>query len=190
MAWGERWDAPEPHLFAEGEVVQWRHGHEHLALVRRFEAPIGGTTLRIRDRVENRGAFAQRHALLYHLNVGFPFLRPDARLTLDGAPIATELDQPDAGQARRSDCTPATGRPRSEAVLESGGVRMTLGFGTSTLPFLQHWRDPTPGMYVLALEPCTSAKPEPGTLAEEPVLTPGETRSYVLDVSFAEGAAA
>ncbi len=187
-AYGEDWQAPEPVLFAEGEIVQWRYNGEHLALIRRIEAPIGGTSLRIRDRVENRGAAPQRHALLYHMNIGFPFLRPGAHLSLDGQRIGVNIDSPDPVRSPEVGCI-AVGGSDGRAVLASGGARLTLGFASETLPFFQHWHDPRPGSFILALEPCTSMRPEPGSMADEPVLAPGERRSYAIDLSINEGTA-
>ncbi len=187
-AYGEDWQAAEPVLFAEGEIVQWRHNGEHLALIRRIEAPIGGTSLRIRDRVENRSNTLQRHALLYHMNVGFPFLRPGARLAVGEQRIGLSIDDPDPARKPEVGCL-AVGDSRGRVILESGGARLTLGFGTETLPFFQHWHDPRPGSFVLALEPCTSMRPEPGSSADELILAPGERRSYAVDLLIDEGAA-
>jgi Domain of unknown function (DUF4432) len=187
-AYGEDWQAVEPFLFAEGEIVQWRHNGEYLALIRRIEAPIGGTSLRIRDRVENRGNAPQRHALLYHMNIGYPFLRPGARLSLGDQRIGVNINEPDAARTPEVGCL-AVGGSDGRAVLSSGGARLTLGFGSETLPFFQHWHDPRPGSFVLALEPCTSMRPEPGSTADEPILAPGERRSYAIDLSIEAGAA-
>jgi Domain of unknown function (DUF4432) len=187
-AYGEDWQATEPHLFMEGEIIQWRHNGEYLALIRRIEAPIGGTSLRIRDRVENRGIAPHRHALLYHMNIGFPFLRPGAYLSLDGQCIGVTVNDPDPARSPEVGCQAMAGS-HGLAVLESGGARLTLGFGSETLPFFQHWHDPRPGSFVLALEPCTSMRPEPGSTADEPILAPGERRSYAIDVSIDGNAA-
>jgi hypothetical protein len=182
-AYGEDWQAVKPFLFAEGEIVQWRHNGEHLALIRRIEAQIGGTSLRIRDRVENRGAAPQRHALLYHMNIGFPFLRPGAHLSLDGQRIGVSVNEPDPARTPEVGCLAVDGS-YARADMESGGARLTLGFGSQTLPFFQHWHDPRPGAFVLSLEPCTSMRPDPGSTADEPILAPGERRSYAIDVSI------
>jgi hypothetical protein len=187
-AYGEDWSAAEPVLFAEGEVVQWRHNGEHLALIRRIEAPIGGTSLRIRDRVENRGTAPQRHALLYHMNIGYPFLRPGARLSLDGQPVGVKIDEPDPARTPEIGCL-AVAVPHGRVILQSGGAQLTLRFDSQTLPYFQHWHDPRPGSFVLALESCTSMRQEHGMSSDEPILVPGGKRCYAADVSFDEGAA-
>ncbi len=187
-AHGEDWDAPVPVLFAEGEIVQWRHGGEHLALVRRIEAPIGGATLRILDRVENRGHAPQRQAMLYHLNIGYPSLAPGAVAVLNGKVVGPAVAAPDAARRPEIDCVPA-GDGEAQAAFSGGkGPTVSLAFDTATLPFLQVWHDPRPGTYVYALEPVTSTRPEVGGMADEPVLEPGESRAYRLSLTFSDGA--
>jgi hypothetical protein len=56
LSYGEDWDAAEPVLFCDGEVIQARYGGEALRLRRRIEAPIGGGEIRIEDTVESLGA--------------------------------------------------------------------------------------------------------------------------------------
>jgi hypothetical protein len=187
-AHGEDWSAAEPVLFAEGEVVQWRHGAEHLALVRRIEAPIGGATLRIKDRVENRGHAPQRHAMLYHVNLGWPTLAPGAAAMLNGIPVGPHVAGPDAARTPEIACVPA-GAGDARATFSGGsGPSVALTFDTATLPFLQVWHDPRPATYVYALEPVTSMKPDLGGLADEPILAPGEARDYALTFGFSDRA--
>lgn len=181
--YGENWDATEPHLYCEGEIVQWRHGAEALRLVRRIEAPIGGETLRIRDRVENIGWAEQRHALLYHINFGYPCIVPGAVVALHGEAILGPLTAPD-GRAVPAARSHALGGREGMCTLSSGTRAVALAFSGQTLPYLQVWHDPRPHAYVLAIEPCTSARPADGSLAIEPVLTAGECREYALDLKF------
>lgn len=181
MAHGESWDAPEPLLFCEGETRQFRYGHENLVLRRRIEAPIGGTTLRIRDIVRNDGSAVQRHALLYHFNFGWPFVVPGSRLTTPDGSHDLTIGPPDPGATRNSVCRPAAGEA---ALIRPDGAALRLRFGRGTLPFLQVWRDPRPGAYVLALEPCTDAKAEDGTSLAPVMLEPGETRAMEIELAF------
>ncbi len=184
IAHGEAFDAPTPHLFAEAETVQWRHGGEHLAIRRRIEAPVGGRSLTIRDTVENRGATPQRHALLYHVNVGHPFLCPGARIGGDSSPIAEPLGPPDIAAGSF-----AAGRPAvavdgvAEMTIERpDGQTLALRFSADTLPFAQAWRDLTPGVYVASLEPATEPFGPDGRGLGVGVLEPGQSRRYWLEI--------
>jgi hypothetical protein len=184
---GENFDVAQPVLFCEGEIVQWRHGHEHLALVRRIEAPIGGTSIQIKDQVINRGAFKQRHALLYHINVGHPFLCPGARIAGSSSPLQAEMTEPLIGAVSTSACQPAVADPAGIATLaleRPDGDRLEVAFNAATLPFAQAWMDLRPGTYVAALEPCTDAKGPDGKSEGAVMLNPGETRAYDISISL------
>lgn len=186
-AYGENFDAEEPHLFCEGEIAQWRHGHEHLSLRRRIEAPVGGTSLVIRDRVTNRGATPQRHALLYHVNVGHPFLCPGAKITGTASPFNTPLSEPRMDALSTSACIPAVAGVDGLAdlrLVRPDGKHLRVAFRMETLPYAQAWTDLRPGTYVASLEPCTDAKGPDGVSEEVIMLDPGEERSYEVMISF------
>ncbi len=182
-AYGENWKAEQPHLFCEGEIAQYRHGGEAISLMRRIEAPIGGRTLRIRDRVVNGGIAPQRNAMLYHLNVGYPALQPGAEVWYGGERVLGPLAGPDGVQEpsafsmAATRAMPCTLRNGPQAILD-------LSFSAKTLPHLQIWHDPRPRNFVLALEPCTSARPEAGQMGDDPALAPGEAREYEINVTL------
>jgi hypothetical protein len=60
---------------------------ENLVLTRRIEAALGGATIGVTDRVENRGFRPTPHMLLYHYNFGFPLLDEGAELLLPSRAI-------------------------------------------------------------------------------------------------------
>ncbi len=74
--YGERWDGDRLVLWAEGTVRQDIAYGENLTLARRYEVEAGTSTVSIRDEVTNEGFFPTPHQILYHFNLGFPFLRP------------------------------------------------------------------------------------------------------------------
>ena len=75
---------------------------------------------------------------------------------------------------------------------QAAGMRLAITFSWSadTLPHLQVWHDLRPRTCVLSIEPCTSARPEPGRKSEEPVLEAGAVRCYRLGVSIDDQASA
>lgn len=184
---GEDWERPQPVLWCEGEITQWRLGAESLRLIRRIEAPIGGRELVIRDRVENEAPTPQRTALLYHLNLGFPAIAPGTIVTLDGETVFGPIGEPDA--AGRPIVTGANAKAaRGVCRVVTPGVAhapaMRIEFASATLPHLQVWHDPRPGAYVLAVEPCTAPRAAPGERADEPVLAPGARLDLDLRIAF------
>ncbi len=182
IACGEDWDRAEPVLFCEGEVHQFRQNGESLRLRRRIEAPIGGTRLRVHDRVANLGAAPAPLALLYHLNLGYPALRLGARVVQEGVPIFGPLDALPSNADSGVICRPNTGSGPVSCVFESTpepeAFRLALGFSAAELPYLQLWSDLRPTAGVLALEPCTSDRRPDGTSAGTATLEPGAERSF------------
>jgi hypothetical protein len=181
---GEAWDAPEPHLFCAGEIAQYRHDGESLLLRRRIEAPIGGRSLRIIDEVENMGPLPQRHALLYHFNLGHPAIGPGTEIVSGGRPVRRPLGGPGLDEPPEALSVPVSSAAPQCIVRRADGAEIRFGWSAGTLPHLQLWHDPRPGGYVLGVEPITSAKPDEVRLADDPVLAPGERRAYALEVSF------
>ena len=185
LAYGEDWNRDEPLLFCEGEVTQARYGGEALRLHRRIEAPIGGTALRIEDRVENLLAEPQAHDILYHFNAGFPALTESTRLDLDGQPLSLPDDATPNVSCRRADAAAvATCSMVTPLAPDGMELRLTIGFDTRTLPFLQIWRDARPHRNILGLEPCASARLPDGSSAPAPPLPAASSRSYSVHVAL------
>lgn len=187
-AFGEDWDRPEPILFCEGEIVQSSRGRETLKLRRRIEVPIGQTTIRIIDSVENCGPGPTPHNLLYHMNFGFPAIGLGTRVLLNGEvvdEIATPFDASAVLPARAFNAG-----NESQAICElvtptggSGPCRIRLTFGTDTLPYLQLWSDLRARAGILAMEPCTSDRTPDGHSASAIILEAGERRDYRVTLS-------
>ena len=181
-AHGEDWDAPEPVLYAEGEVVEAAYGSDAFRLRRRIEAPIGGRVLRIHDCVENIASSPSRHEMLYHFNLGWPVVRDGATLSLDGADLLGPITapEPQTTPARAWSCA----SPEARVVVagpDDGAPRVDFGFATETLTHLQLWRDLRANIGVFSVEPCTSG---PASEDGRTALGPGERRDYRMKVGF------
>ena len=87
LGYGERWQGDRCTLWAEAEVAQMAVFGENLVLTRRIEAELGGTSLSVDDRVENRGFRPTPHMLLYHYNFGYPLLDEGAELLVPSRAI-------------------------------------------------------------------------------------------------------
>ena len=179
----------EPILFCEGEVVQARYGGEILRLRRRISAPVGGRTLTIQDIVTNDGAQPTSHALLYHINLGYPAVSDGTEVHLGERRVMGPLALPDFGPQPEAKSIPvALGETASCQLTtpapEGSAFRLDLSFSARTLPYLQLWRDLRPHAGVVALEPCTSAREAGGASGPSPQLERGEARRYRVDLTF------
>jgi hypothetical protein len=174
--YGERWDGERCTLWAEGEVAQMAVFGENLVLTRRFETELGGATIAIEDRVENRGFRPTPHMLLYHFNFGYPlldqgseFLAPIREIVhaihdlrdqgtgyrIQGPPQADFSEQVYQHEVVAGDDGMASAlliNPR----LGAGGLGVRLDYDRAALPCLIEWQCLQSGLYVLGIEPSTN----------------------------------
>ena len=203
-------DGDPPRLVAEGEVRQAAPFAEQLVLTRRIELDLGGTTIRVRDRIRNHAAAPTPLAVLYHVNIGWPLLSPGAEvLAGSGEPQATAGAA--AGRDPRRPGPPEPGAVESvwehRLAPDAGGVAraavladdlgdgraagLMLSWPVAQLPHLLQWSMPAAGMYVLGLEPCTvglggvAAAEQDATLR---LLGLGEVAELALDLTLLAGA--
>jgi hypothetical protein len=78
---------------------------------------------------------------------------------------------------------PVTGR-QGTCTVETPACTITFTWDAATLPHLQLWHRLNADPPVLSIEPCTSERLAGGLSGAEPILAPGETRQYRLEVSF------
>lgn len=210
--YGEAWDGDACVLWAEGVVRQATMFGEDLHLLRRVEADVGGTEIRIRDRVVNRGFARTPHMFFYHVNVGFPLLDEGARFV---APVREVLWASHAAAYRaqgigyRTVPGPREGfreqvwehdLAADAAGLVSAAVmndRLGLGFEVETrkdaLPCFYQWQDFWAGHYAMGIEPSShhvlgdNAARERGEMIW---LEHGEGRDYAATFRVLDGAAA
>ena len=210
LAYGERWEDDRCTLFAEAEVAQMAVFGENLVLTRRIEAQLGGTSIAIDDRVENRGFRPTPHMLLYHFNFGWPlldqgseFLAPireivhaihdlrdqDTGYRTQGPPQADFREQVYQHEVIAGEDGMASSlliNPR----LGAGGLAVRLDYDRTALPCLIEWQCLQSGLYVLGIEPSTnhllgrSFAEGRGELIE---LGHGETRRYRSRLSVLDG---
>lgn len=161
-------------LVVEGEVRQAAPFAEQLVLTRRVEVEVGGRTVRIVDRVRNDGFAPTPLAVLYHVNVGWPVLSPDARIrSTTGAPTATGGDVAGKRRDRVGVPEPAGVEGVWELPAQPGGdgaahaavltddvgdgraAGLLVSWEATAMPWMIEWMMPGEGMYVVGLEPST-----------------------------------
>jgi hypothetical protein len=96
--YGETWEGDRCILWAEGVVQQAAVFGENLHLIRRIEADVGGSEIRVSDRVVNQGFLPTPHMLFYHINVSYPVLDEGSRYV---APISDVIWASHAGEDYR-----------------------------------------------------------------------------------------
>ena len=193
-----------PHLWCEGEVIQSMTFRHALRLRRRIEMPLGGSDLRIRDRVDNIGPHPAPSMMLYHFNLGYPLVDADSRLEFDAAEALWQSADHDP----RAPCGPpddahvseisvhrpaAPGSATCRLVNPTRRLALDISFDTATLPCLQLLRLRGAGYYMAGIEPCTTVhrnRRDARAAGELPMLAPGEARDFALDISLVRSPAA
>ena len=185
-------------LFVEivGDVVEAALGHPTLALRRRIVAATARPEIRVEDTVVNRGFEPAGHMFRHHLNLGHPLIGPgtvvSAEATVVGRRDATNKPCPalpwvlDVTATAPADetvlyCRPEPGPTCTTTVTAVSGVRLHVEQTTGAWPLLVLWRDPSPGVNVLGVEPSTSrdaGRARAERDGEVVHLAPGQSREY------------
>jgi hypothetical protein len=208
--YGERWEDDRCFLYATGEVRQAAMYGENLLLDRRIEVEVGTDTIHYQDRVSNLGFYKTPHAMLYHLNLGWPvvdkgtcligpikstpFTAHDPEKAVTGpfeqtGPVANYYQQvyehevvPDAkGAARAALLNRGFCSPSGET-----GLALEIAYGSGALPALFEWQNMQEGNYVVAMEPATvhgGARKDWQERGELQILGHGEFREYELAIT-------
>ncbi len=208
VSFGERWEGDRLLMEAAGRVTQAQAYGETLVMTRTYRAELGRSSFVMEDVVQNRGFVQVEHMLLYHLNIGFPFVDADAELI---GPFASrpkllfgtaDLEDPRSWSSF-VDPVPRFVQQTFEhdmAADEQGRVhvaivnpRLNLGVAVSyekrVLPRYIEWRMMGEGQYAVGIEPCTNGfgRDAVKSSGEMIVLQPGEQRTYRIEVSVLDG---
>ncbi|MBY5836313.1 aldose 1-epimerase family protein [Rhizobium leguminosarum] len=192
--YGIDWSASEPVIWAEGVVRQSSVFGENLLLRRRIEIDVFGNAIRLNDVVENQGFRPTPHAILYHVNFGYPFLDESTQLAgnlsrdlvsaFNGEDKRPRADFVDYFQEAPVVCDlPEASIELCNSVL-LGGVHARLMFSREALPSFGIWRAFQSGVYALALEPMRRFDLNEKPAEDAVTLGAGETAMYWLRIEL------
>ena len=187
--------------FVEGSVSQVAVFDEHLTLYRRISLACGSATIRVADTVTNHGLRPVPLAMLYHVNVGWPVLSPNATLTMPGELVNGTHDyEPIAGPAadgssrtwmfeadRGPDGMARAGIANSNIDADQS-AGLLVSWDPDVLPTMLQWQmNMRAGNYVSAFEPSTLHPVSSGN--PYPSLEPGISMPLGIDIELLHGAA-
>ncbi len=163
------WEGEEA-IIVEAAARQASVFGEVLELERRYVIDLFRPRIRLFDRVTNRGYRPTPHAILYHLNVGYPLLDRAARLTGPEWALRDRLDDgsavPGDDHVEIVDSGPSP-KPTYANLSEIGidnpaiGTGLVIRYDAAVLPATTLWRAFQSGVFGLGLEPHTDmAKPQ------------------------------
>jgi hypothetical protein len=203
----EAWQGDECSFWIEGEMRQARALGENLRLKRRIEVELGGNRIAIRDLVENLGVAESPLMLLYHINLGFPFLDETSELVAEphlveprdsaaepGLQEWMRFQKPEPGYVEQvfyHDLpVDKDGWASVQLLNRSRKLGLCVRFQKASLPNLVQWKMMGQSNYVLGIEPANcrvggrSQERARGTLQ---FLQPGEQREFQVEIEVSEG---
>ncbi|MBF2712860.1 DUF4432 family protein [Agrobacterium vitis] len=173
-------------IICEGTVRQSTVFGEVLELHRKITVPVFEPVVFIEDTVTNRSFRPSDHAILYHFNVGYPFL--DDSLTIRGLPeaVLTQINStppiPHDDFGEKVDHVDCRVTPHDMPIVlenERCGFSLSLTYDQQALPRFATWRAYQSGVFALGIEPRSDLRPVDGSK-----LGPGESRGYRLRLEF------
>ncbi|NTH16574.1 aldose 1-epimerase family protein [Agrobacterium rhizogenes] len=168
-------------VFCEALVRQASVFGETIELRRRITVRVFESVLDINDTITNRGFAPTHHAIIYHLNYGYPFL--DDNLEITGLPehlsakMVVDPPVPDDKYGEKVDVVESNQLPQTAPILLANpalGISVGLTYSHAHLPKLAVWRAYQSGVFALGIEPRTDAA------ENHPLVQPGESISHSL----------
>lgn len=194
-------------MSVSGEMTQWKAFVQHLFLRRTISSAAGENTIRIHDVYENRGDKESPFMILYHFNLGFPFLNENTEFVIPHErvvsmyPGRTPDDRPHAAEpapVQDEDVFIYSLKQDSEGFsyalaisdFEKRDLGILMKFPNSVLPNLANWLQFSAGSYVVGMEPCNNFINGVHNAAQEGTLRyirPGEKVEADIELSVLEG---
>ncbi len=141
---------------------------KNLLLCRTIKTDILSDTLTLEDELINCSAKETEYCLLYHVNLGYPFLDKGVTIASDAENVIPRNAWAQKKLANRtvfSDCIEDEEEccyflqhktPEIQVKNEKLKKTFTLRYSNDTLPCFVQWNSATSGDYALGIEPCTS----------------------------------
>ena len=168
------WEGDSYVLRASGEMREAALFGENLVLRRTVETVYGSKTFTIRDVIENEAYRDEPLMLLYHMNLGYPFLDENTRIYLKTSKV-TPRDEESKGHEDEYDRMdpPRDNEPeyvfihdiipddkgncKAVAVNEALKLGIKIEWNNRHLPYFMEWKTTASGDYALGLEAANSS---------------------------------
>lgn len=189
------WRLTDDGILIEGDVFEAALGRPRLRLHRRILADTRAARLAVEDEVCNMSRRPAGYMLRHHINLGYPLVAPGATVSSGARVVGAREDTGTSARtlpwtldldATRGEevcyCLPAVDDACCETVVVSlSGLQVRIRQETTGWPWLILWRDPSPGVNVLGVEPSTSrdgGRVRAERDGEVRILESGETRVH------------
>lgn len=194
-------------LVISGEMREAELFGENMVLRRKIESVLGENSITVTDEVENEAFRPEPLMLMYHCNMGYPFLDENCRIyaptkqAKGREPFSVEHEEGWNKMELPVDNEPEyvfihdlkSDEKQNTMVLVANHqlqLGLTIEFNQKNLPYFMEWKSIASGDYVLGLEPSNSSVyGKQYHVEQEKVhyLTPFEKETFTLKFSVVEG---
>ncbi len=169
-----RWEGDDYRLTVRGEMREAALFGENMVLRREIVSTYGEKTITVTDEIENESYREEPLMILYHINMGYPFLDENTRLYVPTKSVTArdsggegheaEYDRMDAPKDNEPEYVfihdlkkDAEGNTEVLVINEPLGLGLKLAWNTKFLPCFMEWKSTASGDYVIGLEPANSS---------------------------------
>ena len=201
------WEEDEYVIVVSGDIREAELFGENLLLHRRIETRLGTPEITVTDTIRNEAFREEPVLVMYHCNIGYPFLQENTKLLLPTQEVLPR-DQVSEANLERYAVMDApkdneeeyvylhtlsadeAGNTYAAAVNEDSATGLVIRFNKNELPFFGQWKSIASGDYVIGLEPGNAMvygrkyHEQQGTL---PLLAPQAEKKITLRFSIVEG---
>ena len=163
-------DAGNVKVILKGEAREAELFGENMLLRRTIETSLGDNTITLTDEIENQSYREEPMMLMYHCNMGYPFLDENSELIAPSKSVRGREDfseehkegwmhmDPPADNAREYVYIHelATDEEQNTKVLFINPeleIGLIISYNTKHLPYFNEWKSTASGDYVVGLEP-------------------------------------
>ena len=169
-----RWEGDQYVLSLRGEMREAELFGENLVLRREYRTEYGTKTLTMTDEIENQSFRNEPLMILYHINMGYPFLDEGTKLYIPTRSV-TPRDKEAEGHEDLYDVMEAPkdnepeyvfihdvvrsaeGKVPVAVVNENLQIGLLIEYTAENLPYFMEWKSIASGDYVIGLEPANSS---------------------------------
>lgn len=158
----------------KGEMREAELFGENMVLRRTIETRLGSNSIVLTDEIENQAFRPEPLMLLYHCNMGYPFLDETCELVLPSKQVKgrepfseqhvdrwNRIEEPIANEQEyvfiHDMAQDACGDTMAMVVNHKRKLALCLEFNRKNLPYFMEWKSMASGDYVLGLEPSNSS---------------------------------
>lgn len=201
------WQGEDYVLKVQGEMREAELFGENMVLRRSIETRLGEKSITVTDEITNEAFRSEPLMLLYHINMGYPFLDESTELLIPTRKV-TPRDEASQGHEDRYDRMDAPKDNEPEYVFihdlkteenldtfvcvinRNRGIALKISFNMKNLPYFMEWKSIASGDYVIGLEPSNSSVYGKTYHVENDCvhyLEPFATETNVLKFTIADG---